>query len=48
MIIEKSRLDMLAFVASLMFMLLWATNEMWEQSALALGAVLLLVRRVNR
>lgn len=48
MIIEKSRLDMFTFVASLMFMLLWATDQMWEQSALAAGALFFLALRLRR
>lgn len=48
MIIEKSRLDMFTFVASLMFMLLWATDQMWEQSLLAGCALLFLGLRIRR
>ena len=48
MVITRRRLDMLAISASTMLMLLWATDGLWEQSALALGALAMLALRIRR
>ena len=39
---------MFSFIAAVMFCLLWASDEMWEQSVLALGALLFLGLRIRR
>jgi Na+/H+ antiporter NhaD/arsenite permease-like protein len=46
--IQQRNMDIFAVSAATMLMLLWATDGMFEQSALALGALALLAFRIRR
>jgi hypothetical protein len=46
MTITRYRLDRITFTASVVFALMWATDQMWEQAALAASAVIILGFRV--
>jgi hypothetical protein len=48
MTIQQRKLDVLGLVSSGMFCLLWTTDGLWSQAALAGAALLLLVVRMRK